>query len=410
MKNIYSLLAFLYVFFVFTPSFGAVDIIGPQWLIISLLNALSLPLLFYNNSLLPALRSLLNIRAFYFYAAFILTSIFSLIWAINIEIYFHDLFRVVTIFLSILVFYTFLYNNHITFIRLSHLIVLSLSLELFFIFKPLVELFISNGSQSIIGVEYIAAGFKGVTGNQNIAAASIIIKLPFVFLLIHRTNYFAYLLLPLIFIALIFLEARASYVSTFILFIIFLILLLVKRTKHLLIFNIFFLLSIIFSVGVTNIMSSEKIFDQEISSINISNESSGNRFLLWKSALQYAVNNPLGCGLGNWKFESIPFWKSIGKGYLVPYHAHNDFLEYTAELGFVGGLLYFFFFFFIVFALFKGFIKTKSVEYICLLSCFAVYSVDASLNFPSERPIMQIMFVLITSCSLFFLKTSKLNE
>ena len=28
-------------------------------------------------------------------------------------------------------------------------------------------------------------------------------------------------------------------------------------------------------------------------------------------------------------------------GYVVPYHAHNDFLELTVEIGILGGLAYF---------------------------------------------------------------------
>jgi len=370
----------------------------------------TIPLLFYNNSFLVALRSLFNLPVFYLYFSFILMCCLSVLWAINVEIYFHDLFRVITVFVSILVFYTLLYSKHISFLTLSYFIVLSLSLELFFIFKPLAQLFIDKGLQSIVGVNFVASGFKGIAGNQNITAASLILKLPFVLILVYKKKYFTYTLLPLIFIALIFLEARATYVSTSILFVIFLILFLVQRSKRLFIFNVFFLLSIIFSIFFTNSLSSEKLFEEEISSISISNESSGNRFLLWESAIEYTINNPFGCGLGNWKFESIPFWKSIGKGYLIPYHAHNDFLEYTAELGFLGGLLYFSFFLLVIYTLFKGFIKTKSIEFICLLSCFTVYSVDASLNFPSERPIMQLMFVIISSSGFFFLNNFKNNE
>ena len=46
------------------------------------------------------------------------------------------------------------------------------------------------------------------------------------------------------------------------------------------------------------------------------------------------TSNPiLGVGLGNWKIKSIDYDSKDIKGYVVPYHAHSDFIQLGAELG-----------------------------------------------------------------------------
>ena len=53
------------------------------------------------------------------------------------------------------------------------------------------------------------------------------------------------------------------------------------------------------------------------------------------------TSNPiLGVGLGNWKIKSIDYDSKDIKGYVVPYHAHSDFIQLGAELGVLGFLLY----------------------------------------------------------------------
>ena len=47
-----------------------------------------------------------------------------------------------------------------------------------------------------------------------------------------------------------------------------------------------------------------------------------------------------GIGIGNWKIKSIEYSRNSIVGYTVPYHVHNDFLQITAEIGVIGGLLY----------------------------------------------------------------------
>ena len=51
-------------------------------------------------------------------------------------------------------------------------------------------------------------------------------------------------------------------------------------------------------------------------------------------------SNPVfGVGLGNWKLKSIEYDAKDILGYVVPYHAHSDFIQLGAELGIIGFLL-----------------------------------------------------------------------
>ena len=101
---------------------------------------------------------------------------------------------------------------------------------------------------------------------------------------------------------------------------------------------------------------------------------------------------------------------NIGADYLVPYHAHNDFLEITAELGLLGGLSYFMIFVIVALTLLKLFFNSNfKLHFFVIGSAFIVYVIDALLNFPIERPIMQIPFALIISYTLASIKFSQ-NE
>jgi O-antigen ligase len=57
--------------------------------------------------------------------------------------------------------------------------------------------------------------------------------------------------------------------------------------------------------------------------------------------LTHLTSNPIfGTGLGNWKLKSIDYDSKDINGYVVPYHAHSDFIQLGAELGIIGFLLY----------------------------------------------------------------------
>ena len=113
------------------------------------------------------------------------------------------------------------------------------------------------------------------------------------------------------------------------------------------------------------------------------------------------ISNPIiGVGLGNWKLKSIDYDKDNIEGYVVPYHAHSDFIQIGAELGIIGFVLYIGIFILAVIFAYK-LIKSSEVEIdekvfiFLIITVLGIYSIDANLNFPIARPQVLIVWTLI---------------
>jgi tetratricopeptide (TPR) repeat protein len=134
-------------------------------------------------------------------------------------------------------------------------------------------------------------------------------------------------------------------------------------------------------------------------------ESRNQRLAFWQHAIDYTKAHPIkGAGYGNWKLESIEPSKDIFNELSVPLHAHNDFLEFFAELGLPGGILYLSIFICIAWYTMRFIIKGDrgEIEAILVMSTIGLvaYGVDAFFNFPIERPINQIFFALVLALAL----------
>ena len=98
---------------------------------------------------------------------------------------------------------------------------------------------------------------------------------------------------------------------------------------------------LILSISINQLFFASKGADavSRASTISFStNDGSVNQRLRYYShVLSHLTANPiLGVGLGNWKFKSIEYDKKNMSGYVVPYHAHSDFIQLGAELGVLG--------------------------------------------------------------------------
>jgi tetratricopeptide (TPR) repeat protein len=138
--------------------------------------------------------------------------------------------------------------------------------------------------------------------------------------------------------------------------------------------------------------------DKRLNKINTQSES-GSRIALWNDAISFIKENPIfGCGIGNWKIYSVVYSKFRDNDFVVPYHSHNDFLEITTETGLLGGILYISLFIVSGILILNILLQAKNLETnliaIVALMCLSTYFLDAALNFPMERPPMQIMFAL----------------
>ena len=104
---------------------------------------------------------------------------------------------------------------------------------------------------------------------------------------------------------------------------------------------------------------------------------------IWKSSIVGALHNPLGAGIGEFRFEIwkyIDFYlqRMVNMGYIVIQHAHNEYLEYLFE----GGILFLIFFLLIFYYVLKDKRKQSFVPYTLTGS-----GLIALFSFPFHMPV-----------------------
>jgi len=403
------LMLIFYLCIGFIPNWEAVDKIAPQWLTMSILNLLSLLyFLFKRISLkLPislTLRSSMTLT----YLSFILWAIGSLAYAINPTEVVVNLSRQLNVFLMFFSMAIFLFSlkNKLRFI--PWVITIILGIEIFALLSDALDMINTSGTIS-------SGTLKGVTANRNITAFSLAIKIPFVLFLIHleKKNWLKLILAAVVTLGLISLsmiQSRASFLAvgaTVLAYFLLQVVLYLKVNKIWiqLVQPAFLVVPLLIAILVNQTLLSNKVADiiSRAATISVStNDGSVNqRLRYYEDVLTHITSNPiLGVGLGNWKLKSIDYDSKDINGYVVPYHAHSDFIQLGAELGIFGFLLYIGIF---IWALYYVYILIRysdlglneKVFLFLVLTALGVYSVDANLNFPIARPQVLVVWALI---------------
>ena len=342
------------------------------------------------------------------YGLFILQCLISLIYTNNLYISTVDITRHLVLFITVTALVSLMKNIPFKFYHISLIISLFLIYEVIASLSPLIHFIYNNGLNFSIISSINIDSLKGITGNRNITTASIVIKTPFIFYLLYNskslTKYFFSILLFITTLPLFLINSRAALLSLiFILLSTFITLILHKRKKLIILIfiGVPIALSLIFAKSLVPAENSDTV--ERLASIEFSNESSSQRFFLWENAFDYIIKHPfVASGIGNWKVESAAYWGSYGDRYLVPFHAHNDFIEFSTEIGVIGGLTYLLLFLFVMLKLLAKYLKSKDLKFLTLLLSFLAIFIDSCLNFPFERPIIQTMFVVILSLSIYY--------
>jgi O-antigen ligase len=406
------ILTFLLVGFI--PNLQAVDKIAPQWLYLSFVNLLCGAYLFYKrSSYTERFQVVLTNFMSLFYIGFVAWGAISYFYAVNstevlVNIVRH--FNTLFMFLHLAIL---LYNIKDKNNLLSVAITLILAIEAYAVLNEALTMYKAGGIQS--------GALKGVTANRNITAFSIAIKIPYVLYLVLNNKKLIFKLFntTLIFLSLFSLsmiQSRASFIAAALIAVavLFWTLLQFKKERNIqsLTPNLFYLLPLILALTVNQIFISDKGADalSRASTISLStNDGSVNQRLRYYAdvAAHIASNPILGVGLGNWKLVSIDYDKENIKGYVVPYHAHSDFIQLGAELGVIGFLLYLgaficaIYFAFII--LFRSELEQDNKLFVfLLLTSLGVYLVDANLNFPIARPQVLAPWALTMSLICYY--------
>jgi O-antigen ligase/tetratricopeptide (TPR) repeat protein len=298
------------------------------------------------------------------------------------------------------------------------LITIILGIEIYSVLNEAINMINSYGSID-------SGALKGVTANRNITAFSLAIKIPFILFLINevKKGWLKIFLSGIIFLVLIglsMIQSRASFIAlglTIIAYIFLHTFIYFKFNKKLIqLFQIGYLvIPVIISIIVNQTFLSNKGADavSRAATISIStNDGSVNqRLRYYEDVLTHMSSNPIfGVGLGNWKLKSIEYDSRDIIGYVVPYHAHSDFIQLGAELGIIGFLLYLGIFIWAVYYVFilirySDLDINEKVFLFLLLTSLGVYFVDANLNFPIARPQLLVIWALIMALiNLYYLK------
>ncbi|SEO27063.1 O-antigen ligase [Flavobacterium sp. CF108] len=427
-KGKYSIPNFIVLLFIsslliidFLPYFKSVEIINPQFLYLSVLNVIIAAYFYFNSSLIAAdiFYSIKRNYIFKLYLAFLFFCAISYFAAKNTSLVFTKFTEIVIVFCL--------------FINLSILLKNKLDLLYKIIFIVSISALIQSCQQLChfiiiprhASIMDLLNGMKGNTGNINILAASLTIKIPFLLLgIAHFTTYKKWFLVFILFsvTSVIFLTgARTPLINLFLIYLIYIIYLLkefsFKRAavSKILFLTIPVLTAILFANSIFQKSKDKNRYvslENRVSQINTEDASSKARLLFWNNAIKMSGKSPvLGIGLGNYQVESIPYERTTSNDSTVSLHTHNDFLEILAETGILNGLIYLSIFICVFIINLKRLIKpqNKESQIIALLTLLLliVYGIDSFFNFPMYRPTMAIFFSLILALSL---TNSEINQ
>ena len=401
-------LLILYLCLGFIPNLEAVDKIAPQWLALSGLNLISLIYLFnqrqrFSSAISVTLYSWLSI----IYISFILWAGLSYFYSINPTEVIVNITRQVNVMLMVFIMGILLYQFPKKSNFVSWCITLILSIEVYAV--------LSEAQEMIKATGVITSGIlKGVTANRNITAFSLAIKLPFVLFLLEliKKRYVKAFLTLLIFLTIVCLsmiQSRASFVALGVIVLGYIALNFSKYWRQRKISNIyrigFLLLPLFFAIiinqGYLSKLGADAVSRAATISLSTNDGSVNQRLRYYEDVLIHLTSNPIfGVGLGNWKLKSIDYDAKDIKGYVVPYHAHSDFIQLGAELGIIGFLLYLGIFVLAVYYCyrlirFSSISENEKIFIFLLLIALGVYSVDANLNFPIARPQVLVDWAII---------------
>ncbi len=401
----------VYLLMDFLPSFETIERYSPQYLYLALVNIAIGVYCYFNPKLVS--KNLISIyrnsTVLKIYGTFLLLCGVSIFTAINVSLAVVAFSKLLIIFCVFLNLTVLLYNRLDLLFKIAFIVGISVLIQSFII------LFDFSKTLDLSSV-------KGNSGNINILAASLNIKISFIILgIIHFSNWKRVMLVLalLLSITIIFLTgSRATFLGLALQLIVFLVFYCkintIKKSEFIKIACI--ILPVIVSFVISNLIFA-KVGDSgryqsvgsRIGQIELTNNPTDSsaklRLDFWKNAGEIIVENPiLGVGIGNWKIKSLPYEKTLIDNSNVSSNAHNDFLELTAETGIVNGLVYLSLFVFILWISVNKILQAKESEVqlvaIFSLMLLSAYGLDALLNFPLYVPAVQLGFCFLLALTL----------
>lgn len=412
----------LYVLVDFIPRGESIDFNGPQWLYLSVVNLFAVIYLYNANrgrisEVNQQFTGSLAQMPSRMYAIFCILSGLSFFVAFNKNEFVVCYARCIIAFIAFANTATLLTQTR----RVLPFLAQIVSLILFYNVFQALQIFFNDVGE--MGFDGAVLNMKGVTGNKNIFASAIVVKIPFTLYCIYegrkwkRILNLVILLLALYAIALA--NARSSYVGIIFELLVFIAFCVYEFLNHKdarkLLQNVsLFLIPILLALMLSqltvetqrrNVVEGQKgafgTVGERISNFGFNDKGSGNRVSIWEVGMDLFKHYPLtGRGFGNWKITSQEFDQYTNDDNSMSVHAHNDFVEAFGESGILGGIAYLLVFFLLPFYSLKNIFSSsidhqEKIPLLLSLIGLAGYFTDAFLNFPMERATMQTYFVIL---------------
>lgn len=390
----------LYFFVYITPQYItniyiAFDRVYPQMFAISIINIFSFIYIYKNYKIKDFLSNFEHKNHLISYLLFIVISTMSLVVANNFVEGVVSLIKLFNFFVAFMVIIIITSAKKLKFLNYFILVTLiSLFIESVIINLSVIDSVIINGN--LLERSNTYAGFGA---NINIASFSVLIKsiVPIYLFFNSKNNLVRIISAIFIFssvLTILLLMSRAAVLSIVLVYVsILLITIISNKVKYYQKFSLmtFVLLISVLSYNVVNEKNAYNILTERFSNVTnpVVDDSVNERLNFYTTAVKSIFENPLlGIGIGNWKIKSIDLSKDIIESYRVPYFAHNDFLQFTAEIGIIGGGAFIFYIFYPFILSFLRGLKSKSFNIdVMIFLIFLIYIIDSMLNFPIERPI-----------------------
>jgi len=412
----------LYVLVDFIPRGDSIDFNGPQWLYLSIVNLFAVIYLFTANQgkiseVNQQFRGSLAQVPSRMFTIFCILSGLSFFVAFNKNEFVVCYARCIIAFIAFANTATLLTQTR----RVLPFLAQIVSLILFYNVFQALQIFFNDVGE--MGFDGAVLNMKGVTGNKNIFASAIVVKIPFTLYCIYegrkwkRILNLVILLLALYAIALA--NARSSYVGIIFELIVFIAFCVYEFLNHQdarkMLQNVsLFLIPIVLALMLSQLtvetqrrnlvegqQSNFGTVSERISNIGFTDQGSSNRVGIWTVGMDLFKHYPLtGRGFGNWKITSQEFDQYTNDDNSMSVHAHNDFVEAFGESGILGGIVYLLVFFLLPFYSLKNIFSSsidtqEKIPLLLSLIGLAGYFTDAFLNFPMERATMQTYFVIL---------------
>jgi O-antigen ligase len=402
------ILLVLYLGIDFLPKGNSIDVAGLQWLGLTILNLVVGIYIYFDKKNYTYLKFFNLNKITFFYCLFVFLSALSITYATNKVEGIFTLFKLLTAFISFLLLSVLSRNPKSILLNFS----IAVSIILFFQSFNIITTY--YGSVQKLNSDELNQILGANTGNMNIFASAILLKIPFViYCFFHFTNAKKYFFLATLFLSSLVLfltTSRTNILSLTVYCLLLLSFLWVLKSLKINLKNIVLLFGVfILSFGITKVKSQSNsnsiiqnnVVEKTSSETTNLNAYSGNRFTLWENTIELIKQKPLtGFGLGSYKIEVIPFESKQRDYWAISGHSHNDFLEIASETGIINALIYLGIFILCFSTSLKHIFdkehdeEQKWIAFIVLLSIIA-FGIDSMLNFPIDRPITQIHFVLI---------------